>query len=291
MSARSKPAAKTAKSYDYHKAMSLSSPRTSSPFLTHPSAYTSEPFTTHPYSPTASPFYHPNTTASCVPTAAMCDYPFASTSQPPCYGNDDSYDDYRTHRSVGSKSRSNASMYGGGGHPYNTTASDMMSGHPYNPTASDMMSGHPYDPTASDMMSGHPYDPTASDMMSGHPYYDSTSANMMGGHPYYDPTSANMMSDHPYYGATAADMYGHYDPTASDPFGHYRGTSTYPNTSTYNPTALNFFPSREFLGRTFLPGFYAEDGPNTTTNLYNRLIGDGMKAAAAAAYVSMSIME
>jgi hypothetical protein len=154
-------------------------------------------------------------------------------------------------------------MYGGGGHPYNTTASDMMS--------------------------GHPYDPTASDMMSGHPYYDSTSANMMGGHPYYDPTSANMMSDHPYYGATAADMYGHYDPTASDPFGHYRGTSAYSNTSTYNPTALNFFPSREFLGRTFLPSFYAEDGPNPTTNLYNRLIGDGMKAAAAAALTSMII--
>ena len=109
----------------------------------------------------------------------------------------------------------------------------------------------------------------------------------MGGHPYYDPTSANMMSDHPYYGATAADMYGHYDPTASDPFGHYRGTSAYPNPSTYTATGLNLFPSREFLGRTFIPGFYEDDGPNPTTNLYHRLIGDGMKAAAAAAYVSM----
>jgi hypothetical protein len=155
-------------------------------------------------------------------------------------------------------------MYGGGGHPYNTTASDMMSGHPYDPTASDMMSGHPY------------YGSTSANMMSGHPYYDSTSANMMGGHPYYDPTSANMMSDHPYYGATA-----------SDPFGHYRGTSAYPNPSTYTATGLNLFPSREFLGRTFLPGFYEDDGPNPTTNLYNRLIGDGMKAAAAVAYVSM----
>jgi hypothetical protein len=99
-----------------------------------------------------------------------------------------------------------------------------------------------------------------------------------------------MMSDHPYYGATAADMYGHYDPTASDPFGHYRGTSAYPNPSTYNPTALSFFPSGEFMGRALLPGSYPPDGTtNPTTKVFDRMVGDGIKAGTLAALSSMFI--